>query len=72
MTLPIEYKKSSGIDILNAIKFIKPLVVQQNIPLSEASRRWKSQFVGDNVKAPNKAWEDFLIVPPKHFYPQKE
>ena len=72
VTLPIEWKKSSGIDILNAIKFIKPLVVQQNIPLSEAGRRWKSQFVGDDIKAPNKAWQDFLIVPPKHFYPQKE
>ena len=41
VTLPIEYKKSSGIDILNAIKFIKPLVVQENLPLSEAGRRWK-------------------------------
>ena len=72
VTVPIKYKKSSGIDILNAIKFIKPLVVKENLPLSEAGRRWKSQFIGDDIKAPNKAWQDFLIVPPKHFYPQKE
>ena len=72
VTLPIKWKKSSGIDILNAIKFIKPLVVKENLPLSDAGRRWKSQFVGDDITAPNKAWQDFLIVPPKHFYPQKE
>jgi len=72
VTLPIEWKKTSGLDIQNAIKFIKPLVVKENLPLSEAGRRWKSQFVGDDIKAPNKAWQDFLIIPPKHFYPQKE
>ena len=33
VTVPIKYKKSSGIDILNAIKFIKPLVVKENLPL---------------------------------------
>ncbi len=72
VTLPIKWKKSSGIDVLNAIKFIKPLVVKENLPLSDAGRRWKSKFIGDDITAPNKAWQDFLIVPPKHFYPQKE
>ena len=72
VTLPIKWKQSSGIDILNAIKFIKPLVIKENLPLSEAGRRWKAQFVDSNSKTPNKAWQDFLIIPPKHFYPQKE
>ena len=72
VTLPIKWEKSSGIDILNAIKFIKTLVVKENLPLSDAGRRWKSQFIGDDLTAPNKAWQDFLFIPPKHFYPQRE
>ena len=59
MTLPIKWKKTYGLDIQNAIKFIKPLVVKETLPLSEAGRRWKSQFIGDDITAPNKAWQDF-------------
>ena len=43
-TLPIEWKKTSGIEILKAIEFIKPLVVKKNLTLKEATRRWKAQF----------------------------
>ncbi len=72
VTLPIEWKSQNKLNIENAINFLKPLVVNENLPLGEAARRWKSQFVDDDIKTPNKAWKDFLIVPPKHFYPQKK
>ena len=70
-TLPIEWEKTSGIEILKAIEFIKPLVVKQNLTLKEATRRWKAQFIGEITKEPNKAWEDFLIIPPKFSYDAK-
>ena len=71
-TLSIEWKKTNGLQILKAIEFISPLVRNDNLTLKEAARRWKAQFIGEDAKAPNKAWQDFLIIPPKHFYPQKE
>ena len=70
-TLSIEWKETNGLEILKAIEFIKPLVQNQNLTLKEASRRWQAQFVG-NTKTPNKAWKDFLIIPPKHTYNKKE
>ena len=70
-TLSIEWKATNGLQILKAIEFIKPLVQNQNLTLKEASRRWQAQFVGD-TKTPNKAWKDFLIIPPKHTYNKKE
>ena len=63
-TLPIEWKKTSGIEILKAIEFIKPLVVEKNITLKEATRRWKAQFIGEAQKQPNKSWNDFLLIRP--------
>ena len=36
-TLPIEWKKTSGIEILKAIEFIKPLIVEKNLTLKEAT-----------------------------------
>ena len=71
-TLSIEWKKTNGLQILKAIEFISPLVRNDNLTLKDAARRWKAQFIGEDAKAPNKAWKDFLIIPPKHFYPQKE
>ena len=45
-TLPIEWKKTSGIEILKAIEFIKPLVVKKNLTLKESqmesSIHWRS------------------------------
>ena len=63
-TLPIEWKKTSGIKILKAIEFIKPLVVEKNLTLKEATRRWKAQFIGEAQKQPNKSWNDFLLIRP--------
>ena len=63
-TLPIEWKKTSGIEILKAIEFIKPLVVEKNLTLKEATRRWKAQFIGEAQKQPNKSWNDFLLISP--------
>ena len=63
-TLPIEWKKTSGIEILKAIEFIKPLVVEKNLTLKEATRRWKAQFIGEAKKQPNKSWNDFLLIRP--------
>ena len=63
-TLPIEWKKTSGIEILKAIEFIKPLVVEKNLTLKEATRRWKAQFIGEAPKQPNKSWNDFLLIRP--------
>ena len=63
-TLPIEWKKTSGIEILKAIEFIKPLVVEKNLTLKEATRRWKAQFIGESTKKPNKSWNDFLFIRP--------
>ena len=63
-TLPIEWKKTSGIEILKAIEFIKPLVVEKNLTLKEATRRWKAQFIGEAQKQPNKSWNDFLLIRP--------
>ena len=63
-TLPIEWKKTSGIEILKAIEFIKPLVVEKNLTLKEATRRWKAQFIGEAQKKPNKSWNDFLLIRP--------
>ena len=63
-TLPIEWKKTSGIEILKAIEFIKPLVVEKNLTLKEATRRWKAQFIGETQKQPNKSWNDFLLIRP--------
>ena len=63
-TLPIEWKKTSGIEILKAIEFIKPLVVEKNLTLKEATRRWKGQFIGEAQKQPNKSWNDFLLIRP--------
>ena len=63
-TLPIEWKKTSGIEILKAIEFIKPLVVAKNLTLKEATRRWKAQFIGEAQKQPNKSWNDFLLIRP--------
>ena len=63
-TLPIEWKKTSGIEILKAIEFIKPLVVEKNLTLKEATRRWKAQFIGEATKQPNKSWNDFLLIRP--------
>ena len=63
-TLPIEWKKTSGIEILKAIEFIKPLVVEKNLTLKEATRRWKAQFIGETTKQPNKSWNDFLLIRP--------
>jgi len=63
-TLPIEWKKTSGIEILKAIEFIKPLVVKKNLTLKEATRRWKAQFIGETTKQPNKSWNDFLLIRP--------
>ena len=71
-TLSIEWKKTNGLQILKAIEFISPLVRNDNLTLKEAARRWKAQFVGDDAKAPNKAWKDFLIIPPKFSYNKKE
>ena len=63
-TLPIEWKKTSGIEILKAIEFIKPLVFEKNLTLKEATRRWKAQFIGETQKQPNKSWNDFLLIRP--------
>jgi len=63
-TLPIEWKKTSGIEILKAIEFIKPLIVEKNLTLKEATRRWKAQFIGESRKQPNKSWNDFLLIRP--------
>ena len=63
-TLPIEWKKTSGIEILKAIEFIKPLVVEKNLTLKDATRRWKAQFIGESQKQPNKSWNDFLLIRP--------
>ena len=63
-TLPIEWKKTSGIEILKAIEFIKPLVVEKNLTLKEATRRWKAQFIGEATKQPNKSCNDFLLIRP--------
>ena len=63
-TLPIEWKKTSGIEILKAIEFIKPLVVEKNLTLKEATRRWKARFIGEATKQPNKSWNDFLLIRP--------
>ena len=46
-TLPIEWKKTSGIEILKAIEFIKPLVVkkpnsQRSHKEMESSIHWRS------------------------------
>ena len=71
-TLSLEWKKTNGLQILKAIEFINPLVRIENLTLKEAARRWKAQFVGDDIKAPNKAWKDFLIIPPKFSYDKKE
>jgi len=71
-TLSIEWKKTNGLQILKAIEFIKPLVQNQNLTLKEAARRWQAQFVGDETKTPNKAWEDFLIIPPKFSYDKEK
>ena len=71
-TLSIEWKKTNGLQILKAIEFISPLVRNDNLTLKEAARRWKSQFIGDDAKAPNKAWQDFLIIPPKFSYKKEE
>ena len=71
-TLSLEWKKTNGLQILKAIEFINPLVRVENLTLKEAARRWKAQFVGDDIKAPNKAWKDFLIIPPKFSYDKKE
>ena len=71
-TLSLEWKKTNGLQILKAIEFISPLVRNDNLTLKEAARRWKSQFVGDDAKAPNKAWQDFLIIPPKFSYKKEE
>ena len=67
-TLSLEWKKTNGLQILKAIEFISPLVRNENLPLKEAARRWKAQFIGDDIKAPNKAWKDFLIIPPEFSY----
>ena len=67
-TLSLEWKKTNGLQILKAIEFISPLVRNENLPLKEAARRWKAQFIGDDIKAPNKAWQDFLIIPPEFSY----
>ena len=40
--------------------------------MKEATRRWQAQFIGEETKTPNKEWEDFLMIPPKFFYPRKE
>ena len=71
-TLSLEWKKTNGLQILKAIEFINPLVRIENLTLKEAARRWKAQFVGDDIKTPNKAWKDFLIIPPKFSYDKKE
>ena len=47
-------------------------MINQNLSLKESARRWKAQFVGDETKTPNKAWKDFLIIPPKFSYKKKE
>ena len=67
-TLSIEWKATNGLQILKAIEFIKPLVINQNLSLKASARRWKAQFVGDETKTPNKACKDFLIIPPKFSY----
>ena len=71
-TLPIEWKKNNSGDIFKAVEFIQKLVVKKDIPFKEAARRYKAQFIGEDTKAPNKAWEDFLIIPPKFSYNKKE
>ena len=71
-TLPIEWKKTNSGDIFKAVEFIQKLVVKKDIPFKEAARRYKAQFIGEDTKAPNKAWEDFLIIPPKFSYNKKE
>ena len=63
-TLPIKWEPTSQVEILKAIEFIKPLVVEKNLTLNEAARRWKAQFIGDEKTAPNKNWNDFLLIPP--------
>ncbi len=63
-TLLIEWKKTSGIEILKPIEFIKPLVVEKNLTLKEATKRWKAQFIGEAQKQPNKSWNDFLLIRP--------
>ena len=63
-TLPIKWEPTSQVEILKAIEFIKPLVVEKNLTLNEAARRWKAQFIGEEKTAPNKNWNDFLLIPP--------
>ena len=57
---------------MKTLLIFKPLVFKENLALGEAARRWKARFVDDDIKTPSKAWKDFLIVPPKHFYPQEK
>ncbi len=71
-TLPIEWKKNNSGDIFKAVEFIQKLVVKKDIPFKEAARRYKAQFIEEDTKTPNKAWEDFLIIPPKFTYNKKE
>jgi len=49
-TLNIEWKQQSVPKIIAAIEYIKLLVVERNISLGEAAKRWKAQIIKKNYR----------------------
>ena len=59
-TLNIEWKQQSVPKIIAAIEYIKPLVVEKNISLGEAAKRWKAQNLPEEKKVTDVIWAEVL------------
>ena len=59
-TLNIEWKQQSVPKIIAAIEYIKPLVVEKNISLGEAAKRWKAQNLPEEKKVTDIIWAEVL------------
>ena len=59
-TLNIQWKQQSVPKIIAAIEYIKPLVVEKNISLGEAAKRWKAQNLPEEKKVTDVIWAEVL------------
>ena len=61
-TININWEKANIAKINGAIDFIKPLVVNKKVSLSDAAKRWEAQNLPQEKKVSDVIWDEVLIA----------
>ena len=61
-TININWWKANIAKINGAIDFLKPLVVNKKVSLSDAAKRWEAQNLPQEKKVSDVIWDEVLIA----------